>query len=444
MAMNRTDPSRQLPVELIFLVLDSLDLSQLVQASHLCRTWRALALDHPTFWRMIRLSASSASALEFFQARLDQAGSRHVYVDIHLENCELYGHLRSAVLPAVARSLSHMHQLALNVPHAVSPTLIEVLSRPAPVLEALSVACFHCPDEPLAILPSDLFSGSAPRLRTLIIRNLSLPYRRIAALSEVEEFGYAIDRRALFPASIFTHCPRLRELRYFGGSCPGVDWPPGQDLQISAPGLETLEMQLTDMDFGWLFDAVPNLAALRSIASSRPDSVSARRFLEHMDGPLEMNVVGDDIVRLGFLAPSSRRRRTFTFHQVFVPDDWPGDVFFDPQYTRRVHTFAVEMHMEWLLSDFPPLQACHTLSLVLGDGGAVLSNDHRNQRRAGLLPSLNTVVVVPGAQTSISAATLQAVLTRIVGPRSSRLRLRLDGVHVSGDTSILDGDFECL
>ncbi|KAH7102301.1 hypothetical protein BKA62DRAFT_604553, partial [Auriculariales sp. MPI-PUGE-AT-0066] len=190
-----------LPNELLAVIIDRLDINQLNLAARVCALWRTIAWGSATFWRDIRLTAFSPTALDFFQTRISCSSLPGLNVAIITTGRLLKLELPSAA--AIAQHLHRMHNLELRFDPQVSKALLRSLCHPAPCLQSVLLAePVSWPERAVSIeLPISLFNGFAPRLRKLSLKGTYLPNGINPALSACVDvsmqLGYSLNLRVV-------------------------------------------------------------------------------------------------------------------------------------------------------------------------------------------------------------------------------------------------------
>jgi hypothetical protein len=187
-----------------------------IAVTHVCQRWRQVALDDSSLWT--RISGYSASA-EWIAETLVRARNAPLVVD-------LVGTPIPEILAMFPGHISHTRELRLrNLSQLHSQTIREICELEAPELEdfelGLSIASpFHF-DE---IVGKTLFKGRTPKLRTLSLAQLYIPW-------------------SLIPRGQLT---QLKVVIYRGD--PIADLSPADldqlfDLLINSPQLEILALE---------------------------------------------------------------------------------------------------------------------------------------------------------------------------------------------------------
>ncbi|KAF8486836.1 hypothetical protein DFH94DRAFT_659751 [Russula ochroleuca] len=145
-----------------------------IRATHVCRFWRQVALDDSSLWATI--SGISANT-ELISEMLARAKNAPLDIDIHLR-----GASSREVLRMFPLHISHTRELRFHFPCILySDCVRDIYSREAPVLEHFelrglikSPATYRRESD-----GTTLFKGRAPRLRTLFLSQVLIPWSLI-------------------------------------------------------------------------------------------------------------------------------------------------------------------------------------------------------------------------------------------------------------------------
>ncbi|EJD37529.1 hypothetical protein AURDEDRAFT_188049 [Auricularia subglabra TFB-10046 SS5] len=434
-------PGRSLPVELMTMVLDNVDLPSLLRISHTCRHWRAVARSHPCFWQNIRLASVSTTALDFFQARLDQTSDFDIHLEIILPDAVEHGRIRSVVLPALARNLHRVVRSRIMLHYDTASYALRSFTGAASRLQGFALGFFHATDKQPVELPADILSGHCPHLRSLTLKNVAFPTNTIQSFGQVQRLLFGCDGPYMFPLGLFQHFPALSVLSVLGGTCLGAE-PSGETThQVFVPQLAALAVEVIQCDQLALFGAVPHLASIPAVKCREPHVDLMRILLDHLYGPLELAVVlpiyWEDEIEVAFCVPNSQRMRVFAEDFARIHSDWPRDIIFAPDLAQRVTALRLTAKLAYLVPLFAELPACTTLAVEVGDMAdlTVELNDTL------ALPALKSVIVRARPKqgpVSVSAEALREFLVRILGTRTAQPILRIEeSLTLTGDSMAL-------
>lgn len=221
--MKPTVAVHRLTVELITRSLDHLSLGQLVRISHVCSRWRALALDHPIYWKKIIVDSVSQPALDLALHRINSSGSRTI--DFTIDYREQHDQVPKRIIPLLRIALPRTRELHVKVESLYRFEVEEALCWVAPQMEYFQLLYASGPDPELPLtLPfgkgKNLFSGSAEHLRSVVLHNIILPPQPIAAFLLVDEVFFLhklVTHYPEFPCYLFEFFPNVTRLRLSGG-----------------------------------------------------------------------------------------------------------------------------------------------------------------------------------------------------------------------------------
>ncbi|KAG8968501.1 hypothetical protein FRB90_010810, partial [Tulasnella sp. 427] len=149
--------------------------------SHICYRWRQAVLYEPSFWTHITMK--EASPYEASQVCLERSGAQSLQVDIDMTKMRKYD---EPEIKFLIKLTSHLHRCRTFhfTAKRVHPfeILLPAFSRaPAPHLRKFEVFCFQ--DEanqgremPNPTQPSTAFGGEAPKLETMTISGVHVPW----------------------------------------------------------------------------------------------------------------------------------------------------------------------------------------------------------------------------------------------------------------------------
>ncbi|EJD46442.1 hypothetical protein AURDEDRAFT_113742 [Auricularia subglabra TFB-10046 SS5] len=420
--INRTC---RLPVELMSMVVDHVDIATLVPLSAVCVKWRAVARSHPLFWRDIQLAALSTSALSFFHARLDQARGRNIRLAIRLADTPPSWRITSIILPAITRHLSQVVRLTLKFHSGAATDVLSAINLPAPRLTSLTIDFNHCSDEaPAVLLPSDLFAQSSPKLASYPC----IPACKIPVL------------RLQIPSRIPTrHIPPL----------PGADDDTGYEEAPERPRLSGLEVRVSEWTYDGIFDSVPYLGAIPNVRCWQPHTEIARILLEPLHGPLEMvfESTPNGRVYITLRAPDCGRVRTFIEFAPYLLRDWPHKALFDPALAERVTVLGLSTSLAHLAPHFPEMPACRTLEIYLSAGE--MPSSFAADMALLRLPALAALAVKSTASygemgRALGDDQLSAYLAALAKHTAKRPELRLERIPLIDSSVIVSHAFELI
>lgn len=328
-----------LPPELMLHVFNYLDDRQLVHASHVCRSWRLSARDHPTFWSHITVRLGLNKGLphphrDYILARL-----------AHRPDCPLRFQYDGAyaspdivgpfLLPLLAAHTHRLVALHLNLDRDMGT--VETLCRfAAPMLEILSLRFEHLSDLP-TVIPPGIFTGCAPHLVDAAFNRASFvegqPY---AAFSNVTTVSVGLrSRQRVFPAqAVCSAFPAMSNLCIYGHEFTVENGPPPallrrlKRLEVESPDAPTIVAFLD-----WL-----NSSSLPEIWTSCPYETVISDMPEHLVPPLHIRYGGKSMARAQTSCPTWRNRGAFAVHSLV-----DGKVrVFDPESYHALPTHPIK------------------------------------------------------------------------------------------------------
>ncbi|EJD49340.1 hypothetical protein AURDEDRAFT_112593 [Auricularia subglabra TFB-10046 SS5] len=279
--------SRILPPELISRILDYVELHDLFAPLATSRDWRRVALDHPTYWRVVCLRSTSNGAIDLFLSRLAHGRQRKVYVCIEARrSCR---RISDEVLPAIAEHFTRIVDFGAAVHHDQTSDLFSTLVRPAPVLERFQIFVIRPSQAPLSILPTDVFCGKAPKLTFVGLRDTGVEPTVYPAFSKVVHVDFGFTRAETFYVvpQLFSIFPRMRRFGLYSGD---VDVP--EDLHfppIIPSDVESVVCFMNPDSFDFMLGVLP-YHAIPSVwvAGVAEDTVDF--FIGQLPGELTLDI----------------------------------------------------------------------------------------------------------------------------------------------------------
>ncbi|RPD73969.1 hypothetical protein L226DRAFT_488135 [Lentinus tigrinus ALCF2SS1-7] len=184
--MNAHCPINKLPPELLALVFSMVPSSlslpgyvgpssakqtyELLPVTHVCRSWRALALDMPSLWSTIPETTVGYTASSIFRTRAQQA-PLVVYVDRNRPSAAL----RDAVGQSARIAELHLHDLRECTPAELSADLLAFPGRwleRAIIRRRVARPGANEVDSAMFKGTVELFNGAAPKLRNLVLHDV--------------------------------------------------------------------------------------------------------------------------------------------------------------------------------------------------------------------------------------------------------------------------------
>ena len=149
-----------------------------IRATHVCRLWRLVALGDSTLWARI-VGLPTDTELMLISEMLARAANAPLDIDIDLE--EVSSVSRPEVLHMFRPHLSHTRELRLHsLSKEHSDGVRDIYSQEAPTLEHFQVDVSTNSYIPFRELGgTTLFKGRAPKLRTIILSQVLIPWSLI-------------------------------------------------------------------------------------------------------------------------------------------------------------------------------------------------------------------------------------------------------------------------
>ena len=187
---NKLAPIHRIPPEVLTLVPDYWGewkwnkVPDVIPLTHVCRAWREMFLSRSSLWTTFYCKNADKT-----RAYLERSRSSPIELQINREDVLSPHDPLLQVIPHATSRLKHLSVRA--TPKSIDDITIH-LSRPAPLLEFLSVD-YHRVSGPASksTLPPSLFNGDLSSLRTLHLLHVrtELPWRNMANLTSFVLWG---------------------------------------------------------------------------------------------------------------------------------------------------------------------------------------------------------------------------------------------------------------
>ncbi|TFK85622.1 hypothetical protein K466DRAFT_664377 [Polyporus arcularius HHB13444] len=318
--MNAHCPINKLPPELLALIFSAVPSSlslpgyagpssatqtyDLLPVTHVCRGWRALALDMPSLWSTIPETATACAATSIFRARAQQA-PLIVYVDRGRPSAAL----RDTLGQSEKIAELHLHDLREHTPAELSTDLLAFPGRwleRAIIRRRVARPGANEVDPTMVKGIVELFDGSAPKLRNLVLHDVPfLPSNSFESLTHLSVSFVSSpvywSLHDLF--ELLLHTPMLQDVRISG--LPTHLHPPDPPIMGSAPlpflrRLEVGDCRGQDSSLN-LMRSILAFIVLPSHCAIRLYGVDAHRLSPSTD------------IRIPFLEPSTTLTIDVTF-----------------------------------------------------------------------------------------------------------------------------------
>ncbi|EJD49333.1 hypothetical protein AURDEDRAFT_161431 [Auricularia subglabra TFB-10046 SS5] len=335
-----------LPPELMSRILDYLELYDLHSPLVTSQNWRRVALDHPTYWRHVRLSSTSDGAIALFLSRLSHSRKRSISVELDVTSpCR---RISDEVLPAIGARLSHVRTLWAVVHHEQAADLLATLCCPAPVLEVFQSYIVTPSRIPLVVLPTDIFCGNAPKLTCLSFRDIVLSDVAYAAFSKVVEVDFGFSRAETFYVvpQLFVSFPRMRRLGIYSGN---ANVPEDLKFSTSMPAaVEAIECNMNPHSFDFMLGIIP-YHAIPSVYAGGVTDETVDFLVGQLPGELSVEVtdrrhIGRERFEISVTSTETKFRRTFgqTARRYLANVKPPISFLRDHDFAERI--VALTMH----------------------------------------------------------------------------------------------------
>lgn len=375
-------PVEYVPAELIGRTLDFLELRYIIIVSHVCRHWRAIALDHPHFWRDLSITTTSQASLDLFQARISRrTGLIHVSLCMPDEEAT-NGPLLDSLFPLV---LQHLHRI--EILHITGNVFFwpginnRLVQRAAPALRVFEIHLVGGPPSMCDPLPLDLFDSTSPLLREVTIQGIMLYQVQSwpSCFSDVEVISllfHDFEAHGLNLDCLWT-LPSLKRVHIRGGCIIDDIFLSDQTVAVLRR-LDALQLWSTQpLPLELLECMAMSRLPVLELSDRRCESIMAT--VAHLQGDLCLTVLprGDatDMFHLTYTPAATSgpaQRRAFMERlSYYLPGShlWPSYALcLDELKTHVVHlTFHASL---WpvITPEMAPFLSCKTLVLQLEDG----------------------------------------------------------------------------
>ncbi|KZV91918.1 hypothetical protein EXIGLDRAFT_769506, partial [Exidia glandulosa HHB12029] len=358
------DFSTILPSELLQQCFSGFNFRELLPILGVCSRWRALALNHPTYWANIRLTRDYPGAVCLFLLRVSRTRARPFRVAVSLWPPSAA--FVADVLPVIARNLARITLLSLAVNISHGPEVLASISAPAPLLQALTLHFYNPSSECAILLRDDMFAGTAPLLRQLVIWDVSLPRDPIPVLSSIHtlEVGDGALAVGTCLQDLFVHFPYVRRVDFCARhtTFDVAYW--------DAKKWETLEhVTPTAAMFD---DPILPLSLVKHMVFYIPISPQLRIMLEPLNGALQLDLESSPGPEILF---HIRERASPWRARTFVDDlrAWidvnarPAGAPHELPFTRIVNLSIPECFWQLACGIFPTMPSVKELSLLLDE-----------------------------------------------------------------------------
>ncbi|KZV91256.1 hypothetical protein EXIGLDRAFT_837219 [Exidia glandulosa HHB12029] len=210
---------RNIPTELLTHSFSFLSFWELLVAARVCQYWRDLGIDHPTFWKYIKISRATSGSIACLTARLGQSGGRPFVLDVEIEG--MHPLIPAKLIPLICCMMDCVQKLSIRLESWYLTELWRVLNNAAPLLEVLHLQLYS-PDRILPRIPLNawIFKNMPGRLRYVSICDVMFPSNSaIPAFASARYLTFEQPKNSTqrFPTYLFEYFPSMVGLWLDGG-----------------------------------------------------------------------------------------------------------------------------------------------------------------------------------------------------------------------------------
>ncbi|KZV98311.1 hypothetical protein EXIGLDRAFT_728332 [Exidia glandulosa HHB12029] len=451
----------RLPNELWSAIFGYLHVGELVPASKVCVCWRAVAFDHPNFWRNVRIDSAAKGKLYWTTRQLAAGGGRPFNLIVHMPN-RMHGMLAQFVLQTIHASLSRVSGLRISLDSAHAPLLWAALAAPAPHLAKFELTLLDSasiPSETLPELASNIFARCAPRLRSVSLKEVALPMQPVPAFANadrvsidalMEEWSSFVyhdptDEWQDFPYHLFLIFPRVEQLMVGGGGFEFARCPPPHAVQ----GMQRLKSLHLSFDHGWdnikFLEHFPT-AHIPTVLVSGVDDISMRQMLSQLpSAPFHLSVYRTTPTEFHICVQSARDgsvRRIFVedLKHYTRPEELKPSSVFRPEtsghlpFSQHVTALSVSTSLWGTVTRWMPTYPELTTLTLLVDAYRPLTSPLPKCQLA--CPKLGAVAV-RSMSAHVANVDARAVADVIASTGQRRVKVQLAGVRLFGPPKML-------
>lgn len=195
-------------------IIPAMRMKSRLRIAHVCRRWRAVALDYPILWSRFRVDGYSAACIGKL---LSMSRKAPLSIELSLTHRSMYTVQGEAVRSALA-SLGRVRHLSLAIRGPIIPEIEELLKVPCPLLEYLHITLFPGAFFTHRALES-LYISQHSQLRQLHLSNCPADWRRtsLANLTELSILYDSTSDKTRLALDVFlgalARMPRLQMLK---------------------------------------------------------------------------------------------------------------------------------------------------------------------------------------------------------------------------------------
>jgi len=242
--------AQRLALEEFLLIFAAFTLPELLSMSLVCRTWRAAARAHPTYWRSVNLTGLHSDAVSLLLNRL--AYSSTAPLSLVLRRPKGHGcpslEKRDAkrVIDALGDNMRRVVDLkfcASLFPDDCSTALVRALCYDAPRIESLYIDASGWPS---LNLRQNVLGGSAPKLQVVTMLGVQWPSTRVVptAFINATQLRITTNKPATATPAILSGCKSLQRLTISSSSNELPTFPP----PITFPASATMALRHLRLD----------------------------------------------------------------------------------------------------------------------------------------------------------------------------------------------------
>lgn len=370
------DHTALLPDELLSRICDYVTPNELLPVTRLSRRLRAIAQGHPSFWREIAICAVSDGALDLLRARLRCRPHSIFNIGIMLPRAAQNRAVTEVVLPLLVQHIHRIEFLFLFLNMEIDrPAFQALTSGSAPRLRRLIIEFFSSPEHPCSVpLPGNMFRASAPLLRDISLKNVHLCHRWPAAFHSVVKgtFDFGHDYWGALHLDDIASLDHLKELAIRSTSMFPASVCATSVAQAVVGQLDILELCLTQGTPLHLLHW-KEMASIPDISTTDRLPATVLMFLSHLESDLDMTLRADDewdegTFRIAFSSRASGLRRTLrdylSWYAPCTSHPWITPGLNADEVLRRVVHLTIDADMWAKVGAYlRPLPTCRELVL---------------------------------------------------------------------------------
>ena len=353
---NRLAPINRIPPEILALVPDFWGVrnrdENIITVTHVCRAWREVFVSRPTLW-------TGLSCVDLDKTRVYLERSKSSPINLSLDGN--YVTLSNALFELISNATGRLKSVTIVLEPEDLQLISACLSRPAPLLEVLSVDGY---DD--SVLSSALFGGDLSSLRELHLAcvRTELPWRNMVNLTSFT-LNNASPISVIRFLDFFENAPHLREVDIL--STPISDAQDGRLVPLTCLQRMDAGHHPSSSLFDHLLIPVGACLAMSVDLPDPPIKDCPPRFIDNLKNLSNVTAIildgGMSFIR--FSGPSGKVRMDTQSHSTWVHLLLESLAHFDTSNTERLE---ITQYHSPLTSDpvyraLLPMKALHTLKL---------------------------------------------------------------------------------